>query len=109
MHELDADRTAVGLPQDGDHLAQSGRAPLLAAQPIEEDPVQVRFGQPECRGFEQFMRLASRAELERVEIGQVMAVLAVGVDQPRDGRLRPGRVEVYRSAAARGRTATLIP
>ena len=49
------------------------------------------------------MRLARRVELERVEVGQVVADLAVGVDQPGDGRLRPRGVQIDRRPAARRR------
>ena len=55
--------------------------------------------------LQQLVRLAARAELERVEVGEVVAELAVGVDQPGDGRLRPCRVEVHRR---RRRSAGLV-
>ncbi len=45
-------------------------------------------------------RLAPRLELERIEVGQVMAKLAIGVDQPRDGRLALRRVEIDRRRRA---------
>ena len=47
------------------------------------------------------MRLARRGELERVEVGQVVADLAIGVDQPGDGRLGLGRRRGRPSAPGR--------
>ena len=99
MHELDADRAAVGLPQDRDQLAQ-GREPALA-QLVVKDPVQVGFGQPKRRRLKMFGRDAPGLELERVEIGHIMAKLAVSIDQPRDGRLAAGRVGVDALSPAR--------
>ena len=89
VHELDADRAAVRRPQDRDQLAQ--RALTALGEPVVENPVHVGVGQAKRRRLEEVERLAPRVELERVEVCQVMAGLAIGVDQPRDGRLCSGR------------------
>ena len=108
VHELDADRAAIGLAQDGDHLAQGGCPALRLAQPVVEFPIEVGFVEPERRQLQHLDRFASRAEFERVEVGQVMAVFAVGGDQPGDGRLRFRGVQVDQGGAA-GRTDALLP
>ena len=55
---------------------------------VVEHPVEVGLGQAERGGLEQLVGVAGRVELERVEVGQVMADLAIGVDQAGDAGLR---------------------
>ncbi len=61
VHELDADRAAVGLAQDRDQLAQASNDPP-STQRVVEDPVQVGLGQPE-RGRLQHVRATRAAGL----------------------------------------------
>ena len=97
VHELHADRAAVSFAQDGDQLVERGITRV--AELVVENALQVGLGQTECGGLEQLERLVARLELQGVEIGQVMAELAIGVDQPRHGGLRTSRVEIERSPA----------
>ena len=82
MHELDADRAAVGFPEDRDQLAQG--AVIVRAELVVEDPVQVGLGEPKAESSSSSC-FAAAGELQGVEVGQVVADLAVGVDQPGDG------------------------
>ncbi len=91
VHVLDADRPAVRLPQDRDQsrsVAYGGSVRLVVKRP---GPGRPRSGRTPP---DQAARVtgAGRVEPERVEVGQVMADLAVGVDQPGDRSLRPRRV-----------------
>ena len=80
VHELDADGPAVSLAEDRQQLAE--RAVIVRSELAEEDPVQVGLGEPEGRELELLVGLRPRHKLQRVEVGQVVAHLAVGVDQP---------------------------
>ena len=86
VHVLDADLPAVRRPQRGDQLAQGGVGPV--GHLVVELLVEVVLRQPERRQVEQLVRVARRVELQRVEVRQVMADLAIGVDQPGDLGLR---------------------
>ena len=91
VHELDADRPAVRLAEDAQQLAEA--AVVVRPELAVEDLVQVALGQAKGRQLELLVRLRPRRQLERIEVGQVMAHLAVGVDQPRNrlDRLLQGR------------------
>jgi hypothetical protein len=79
VHELDAERLAVGAAQDGDDLAQ--RAELQAQHMIEEDAaVEVGVGKAVGARIE-LLVVARRLEPERVEAGVQVAAGAVGADQ----------------------------
>ena len=82
VHELDADRPAVGLAEDAQQLAKG--AVVVRAKLAVEDLVQVGLGEAKGGKLELLVRFRPRRQLERVEVGQVVAHLAVGVDQPRD-------------------------
>ena len=79
MHELDAERLAVGATQDGDDFAH--RREFEAEHHIEENfAVEIGFG--EAVGFRiefGFGRLDLDAE--RIELGVEVAADAVGADQ----------------------------
>ncbi len=92
MHELDADRAAVGFTQNRDQLFERGVARV--AQLVVENTLQVGLGQAERRRLEQLERVVPGLQLQGVEIGQVVAELAIGVDQARDGRLGASGVEI---------------
>src|SRR5262249_53264871 len=67
VHELDAERLAVGAPQDRDHLAE--RAELEAEHVVEEDAA-VEIGVAEAvRARIELFVVARRLKSERVEIG----------------------------------------
>jgi hypothetical protein len=78
VHELDADRAAVGRPQLLDQVAQ-GAVGRPQERPRSHLPVQVVDRQPELRQLQEGVRRA--VVTERVEPGDEMAQLAVGVDQ----------------------------
>ena len=79
MHELDAERLAVGALADRDDLAQ--RAVFEAEHVIEEDlAVEIGFGEAVGARIE-FLAVARRLDPERVELGVEMAAHAVGPDQ----------------------------
>jgi hypothetical protein len=77
VHELDAERTAVGLDQGRAQLAQ--RALEFAAERIGIDRrVEIAFGEAEVREVEQ--RLLRRLLAQRVEARAPVPELAVGGD-----------------------------
>ncbi len=79
VHELNAERLAVGAPQDRDDLAQ--RAELEPEHVIEEDAA-VEVGIRESvRARIDLLVVLGRLEAERIEIGVQMAADAVGADQ----------------------------
>jgi hypothetical protein len=88
VHELDAERRAVGAAQDGEHLAD-GRE--LQAEHVVDKDLAVEIGLAEAVGgrVELWMRLR-RLEPQRIEIGLEMAAHAVGADhhQRADGVAR---------------------
>ena len=83
VHELDADRPAVCLAEDAEDLAQG--AVVLLAELAVEVAVEVRVGEPEVGQLQLLVGLAAGRELQGVQVGQVVAHLAVGVDQAGDG------------------------
>ena len=79
MHELDAERLAVGALADGDDLAQ--RAVFEPEHVVEEDlAVEIGFGEAVGARVELFA-VARGFNAERIEIGVEMAAHAVGADQ----------------------------
>ena len=79
VHELDAERLAVGAPQDRENLAQ-GRE-LEAEHLVEEDrAVHVGFAEAVGARIEVGLVVA-RLEPERIEIGVEMAARPIGADQ----------------------------
>ena len=78
VHELDAERRAIGPPEDVDHL-RDGRE-LQPEHVVDEDlPAVVGLGEAVGGGIELGFR-SRRLELERVEMGVEMAAHAVGAD-----------------------------
>ncbi|MHC2820274.1 hypothetical protein ACVMBY_003834 [Bradyrhizobium huanghuaihaiense] len=79
MHELDAERLAVGAFADRGDLAQ--RAVLEAEHVIEEDlAVEIGFAEAVGAGIELFA-VALGFDAERIELGMEVAAHAVGADQ----------------------------
>ena len=79
VHELDAERLAVGALADRDDLAQ--RAVFEAEHVIEEDlAVEIGFGEAVGARIE-FFAVARRLDAERIELGVEMTAHAVGADQ----------------------------
>ena len=78
VHELGAERAAVGLAQRVHELAQ--RALELAVERGLDLAIQVRFREPERRQLEEGMR-RHWGHLERVQVCDQVAELAVGVHQ----------------------------
>src|SRR6478735_1368404 len=79
VHELDAERLAVGALADRDDLAQ--RAVFKAEHVIEED-LAVEIGVGEAVGARiQFFAVLLRLDAERIELGVEMAAHAIGADQ----------------------------
>ena len=79
VHELDAERLAVGAAQDGDDLAQ-GRE--FEAEHLVEEDLAVEIGLGEAVGARIELRLVLlRLEPERIELGVEVAADAVGADQ----------------------------
>ena len=96
VHELDAERLAVGALADRDDLAQ--RAVFEAEHVIEEDlAVEIGFGEAVGARIE-FLAVARRLDAERIELGVKMAAHAVGADQhQRADRIARRLVDVGRS------------
>ena len=79
MHELDAERLAVGALADRDDLAQG--AVFEAEHVIEEDlPVEIGFRKA-IRARIELFAIARRLDAERIELGVKMATHPVGADQ----------------------------
>ena len=79
VHELDAERLAVGALADRDDLAQ--RAVFEPEHVIEED-LAVEIGLRETIGARiELFAIARRFNAERIELGVEMAAHAVGADQ----------------------------
>ena len=79
VHELDAERLAVGAAQDGDDLAH--RREFEAEHLVEENPaVEIGFGEAVGTRVELLLVLL-RLERERIELGVEVAAHAVGADQ----------------------------
>ena len=78
MDELEADRVAIGAPQDRQHLAHRGE--FEPEHVIDEDlAVVIGFLEAVGRGMELLVILL-RLEAERIEIGVQMAAHAIGAD-----------------------------
>ena len=79
VHELDAERLAIGALADRDDLAQ--RAVFEPEHVIEED-LAVEVGLRETIGTRiELFAIARRLDAERIELGVEMAAHAVGADQ----------------------------
>ena len=108
VHELDADRAAVGLAQHLHDLAQGRR--LQPEHVVEEDrPVHVGFG--EAVGLRIELRVVLPAlQAERIEIGHQVAAHAVDADQhQRADRIDDRRARHRRATAdAAGAAAGLV-
>src|SRR5258706_398580 len=79
MHELDAERLAVGALADRDDLAQRG---VFHAQHMIEEDLAVEIAVDETVGARiEFLAIARRLDPERVELGVKMAAHAIGPDQ----------------------------
>ena len=79
VHELDAQRLAIGAAQDGEDFAQ--RAEFEAEHPVEKDrPVHVGVGEAVGARVE-ILLVAVGLEAERIEIGVEVPARAVGADQ----------------------------
>ena len=79
VHELDAERLAIGALADGDDLAQ--RAVFEPEHVVEEDlAVEIGFGEAVGARIELFA-VARGFDAERIEVGVEMAAHAVGADQ----------------------------
>ncbi len=79
VHELDAERLAVGAAQDGDDLAH--RREFEAEHLVEENlAIEIGFGEAIGARIEFFFVLL-RLERERIELGVEVAANAVGADQ----------------------------
>ncbi len=79
VHELDAERLAVGAAQDGDDLADRGE---FQPQHLVEENLAVEVGVGEAVGARiELLLVLLRLELERIELGVEMAAHPVGADQ----------------------------
>src|SRR3712207_4347521 len=79
VHELDAERLAIGAVEDGDDLAD--RAELHAEHLVEEDlavPVGLREA---VMGRVQFLVAGAGLDAERVELGMEMTPHPIGTDE----------------------------
>ncbi len=90
VHELDAQRLAVGALEDRQDLPQG--AELETEDVVEEDrPVEVSIGEAVASRIELFGVLA-RLEAERIEIGMEMAAHPEGADQHQGAHRIAGRL-----------------
>src|ERR1700761_6536931 len=79
VHELDAERLAVGAFADRDDLAQRA---VFEAQHVIEENLAVEIGLGEAVGARvELFAIARRLDAERIELGVEMAAHAVGADQ----------------------------
>ena len=79
VHELDAERLAVGAFADRDDFAQTG---VFEAKHVIEEDLAVEIALHEAVGARiEFLAVARRFDPERVELGVKMAAHAVGPDQ----------------------------
>ena len=79
VHELDAQRLAIGAAQDGDDLAHGSE--FEAEHLVEEYPaIEIGFLKA-IRARVEFFFVFFRLEAERIELGMEMAAHAVGADQ----------------------------
>lgn len=90
MHELDAERLAVGPLADRDDFAQ--RAVFEAEHVVEED-LAVEIGLGEAIGTRiELFAIARRLDAERIELGVEMTAHAVGADQHQGADRIPRRL-----------------
>ena len=86
VQKFDAERLAIGAPQDADDLAD--RAEFEAEHLVEEDPaVEIGFAEAVAARIE-FLLVLRRFEAERIEIGVEMPARTIGADQHQ----RPHRI-----------------
>ena len=79
VQELDAERLAIGAPQDGDDLADGAE---FEPQHLVEEDRPVEIGLAEAVGARiELLLVLRRLEPERIEIGVEMAARPVGADQ----------------------------
>ena len=93
VHELDAERLAIGAAQNGDDLAD--RAEFEAQHLIEENrPVEIGLVEAIGRRF-QLLLVTRRLQPERIEMGVEMAARAIGADEhERADRIAGGALDV---------------
>src|SRR5205809_1934048 len=90
VHELDAERLAVGALADRDDFAQA--AVFEAEHVVEEDlAVEIGFGEAIGARIELFA-IALRLDAERIELGVEMTAHAVGADQHQGADRIAGRL-----------------
>src|SRR6185437_10975188 len=79
MEEFDAQRLAIGAPQDGDDLAQ--RTEFESQNVVEKNPpVEIGLAEAVRAGLKLLLALG-RFESERIELGVEMTARPVGADQ----------------------------
>ena len=79
MQKFDAQRLAIGAPQDGDDLVQ--RAEFEAEHVVEKDrAVEIGLGEPVGARIK-LLLVVRRRQAERIEVGVEMAAGAIGADQ----------------------------
>src|SRR5438034_483233 len=100
VHVLDAERAAVGRLEARDQVADAG-ARAAAEAAARDHAVEVLLAEAELGGLEE--RMARGLRRERVQVGDQVPELAVGVDQVEDaddggaGRSRGGRARRRRA------------
>src|SRR5438309_5581863 len=104
VHVLDTERAAVGRLQARDQVADAG-ARAAAEAAARDDAVEVLVAEAELRGLEERMPRGLRRE--RVQVGDQVPELAVGVDQVEDAD--DGRAGGGRGGRARRRRADQRP
>src|SRR5579883_108817 len=78
MHELEADRAAIGAPEDGQHFRNGGE--FEPQDLVDENlAVVIGFGEAVIRRM-QLLVILLRLQAERIEIGVEMAAHAIGAD-----------------------------
>ena len=78
VHVLDADRPAVRCLQPGDQVTD-GRARAAPEAAARDDAIEVRLAEAELRGLEE--RVRARRRVERIQPGDEVSELAVGVHE----------------------------
>ncbi len=104
VHVLDADRTAVGLPEGGNDVAKLGVLRRAPERPDIEGLVQVGIGKAVEGQFE-FMDRRARHPLERIELRPARTENAVGIDQLEHRNL----LLAIAAGSLRHRTETAVP
>ena len=86
VQEFDAERLAVGAPQDADDLTDGAE---FEAEHLVEENRAIEIGVAESIGVRiEFLLVLRRLEAERIEVGVEMSARAIGADQHQ----RPHRV-----------------